>query len=261
MIPVLLAGGIMLALAIVFGVILVIFSRVFSVDKDAKVQEVEDLLAKSNCGGCGHAGCAQFAEALVKGEAKISDCNATPVANKEKIAQIIGGGDVGEQTVAVVHCNGGNACFNKYDYHGYGNCQSCELIAGGRKACPVGCIGLKSCVDNCPYDAIELTDEGYAKVNPEKCVSCGACIINCPKKIIGRIPKSAKIYIACSNHAKGKDVLELCKRGCIGCGMCAKNCPENAITLKDGLPEIDYKKCTGCLTCVAKCPTKCIKTM
>lgn len=60
MTAVLLAGGIMLALAVVFGVILVIFSHVFSVEKDAKAQEIEELLAKSNCGGCGKAGCASL---------------------------------------------------------------------------------------------------------------------------------------------------------------------------------------------------------
>lgn len=197
----------------------------------------------------------------MKGEANLSDCKATPKANKEKIAEILGGGDVGEETVAVVHCNGGDACFNKYDYHGYGNCQSCELIAGGIKACPVGCIGLKSCVDICPYNAIELSDEGYAQVNPEKCVSCGACIVNCPKHIIGRIPKSAKVYIACCNHGKGKDVMELCKRGCIGCEICAKICPVGAISMRDGLPEIDYTKCIGCLKCAEKCPRHCIKSI
>lgn len=258
-VQILLAGGIMLAIAVVFGAILVLCSHVFAVRRDERIEQVENLLAKSNCGGCGKAGCAQFAEALVKGEAKLSDCRATPVANKEKIAEILGGGEVGEETVAVVHCNGGNACYDKYDYQGYGNCASCELIAGGVKACPVGCIGKKTCVDVCPHHAIAVEDGGYAVVDKEKCVSCGICISDCPKHIIGRIPKNAKVFIACSNHGKGKDVMELCKRGCIGCGICAKNCPAGAISMKDGLPEIDYSKCTGCMTCVEKCPRKCIK--
>ena len=85
---ILVAGGIMLAIAVIFGVILVICSNVFAVKRDERVEQVENLLAKSNCGGCGKAGCAQFAEALVKGEAKLSDCRATPAANKEKIAEI-----------------------------------------------------------------------------------------------------------------------------------------------------------------------------
>lgn len=158
-----------------------------------------------------------------------------------------------------MHCSGGHACFDKYDYQGYGDCASCELIAGGVKACPVGCIGKKTCVNICPYGAISVGDEGYSVVDKEKCVSCGACIKECPKGIISRIPKSAKVFIGCSNHGKGKDVAELCKRGCIGCGICAKNCPEGAISMKDGLPEIDYSRCTGCKVCVQKCPRKCIR--
>ena len=106
---VLLAGGIMLAIAVLFGVILVVASHFLAVRRDERIDKVESLLAKSNCGGCGKAGCAQFAEALVKGEAKLSDCRATPAANKEKIAQILGGGDIGEEPVAVVHCNRGDA--------------------------------------------------------------------------------------------------------------------------------------------------------
>ena len=80
-IQILIAGGIMLAVALVFGVILVICSNVFAVRKDERIEQVENLLAKSNCGGCGRAGCAQFAEALIKGEAKLSDCKATPAAS------------------------------------------------------------------------------------------------------------------------------------------------------------------------------------
>ena len=49
------------------------------------------------------------------------------------------------------------------------------------------------------------------------------------------------------------------KEARIGCGLCAKNCPENAITMVNNLPIIDYSKCTGCKTCVNKCPRKCIK--
>ena len=61
LIRILIAGGVMLAVALVFGVILVICSHVFAIRKDERIEQVENLLAKSNCGGCGRAGCAQFA--------------------------------------------------------------------------------------------------------------------------------------------------------------------------------------------------------
>ena len=132
-IQVMLAGGIMLAVALVFGAILVVCSHFLAVRKDERIEQVENLLAKSNCGGCGKAGCAQFAEALVKGEAKLSDCRATPSANKEKIAALLGGGEIGEETVAVVHCNGGNACYRQKDVRR--RLPAPRHFGGGRRVC------------------------------------------------------------------------------------------------------------------------------
>ncbi|MBO5776789.1 MAG: 4Fe-4S binding protein, partial [Clostridia bacterium] len=97
-----------------------------------------------------------------------------------------------------------------------------------------------------------------AIINQKKCTQCGVCILQCPKKIMKRIPATAKYYIACSSLEKGKDVRAVCKRGCIGCGLCAKNCPSEAITIKNNLPTIDYSKCTNCGLCASKCPAKCI---
>ncbi len=80
----------------------------------------------------------------------------------------------------------------------------------------------------------------------------------CPKKIIGRIPKDAKVYVACSNTHRGKEVSSVCERGCIGCGLCARNCPTGAIALDNNLAAIDYDKCIGCGKCKEVCPRKCI---
>ena len=133
---ILLAGGIMLALAVVFGVILVVVSNALAVKKDERAEQVEKLLANSNCGGCGYAGCAQFAAALVKGEAKLSDCKATPAAKKQQIAELLGGGDAGEDTVAVVHCSGGNGCYNKYDYQGLRKLRRLRTARGRGQGVP-----------------------------------------------------------------------------------------------------------------------------
>lgn len=249
--------SILAGLAIIFAITIAIFDKKFSVKVDERIEAVEALLSGANCGACGYAGCSAFAKALVEGKASLSSCNATSMASKDKIVAYLGSGDTGEQTIVVVACNGGNSCLDKYDYQGYGDCASVELLAGGRKACPVGCIGMSKCIIECPHHAIELED-GYAKVTQEKCVQCGVCIQQCPKKLIKRLPFKAKYYIACSSTDKGKDVRSVCKHGCIGCQICVKNCPSDALSFENNLPVFDYEKCTSCGICAAKCPSKCI---
>ena len=247
-------------IAVSFGIAIMYLGKRFAVQGDSRTEEIRKLLPSANCGACGLAGCDDFASSLAKGEVKLGDCTVLGGANRLALSKMLSdeSGSGFTETVAVVCCNGGNSCKNKYDYQGYGDCRTAEMLAEGRKACPVGCVGLGTCVDFCHYFAVDVGQEGVSRVIAENCTSCGMCIKACPKNIIKRIPKSAGVYIACSNHGKGKEVREICSRGCIGCGICAKSCPENAITMNGMLPEIDYSKCTGCGVCVEKCPVKCI---
>ena len=67
----------MLGLAIVLGVLIVLFSILFHVEEDPRVAAVEKMLPNYNCGACGYAGCHDLAEALVNGEVKqVSQCKA-----------------------------------------------------------------------------------------------------------------------------------------------------------------------------------------
>ena len=51
----------------VFGLILAVASKVFEVKKDPREEEILGHLAGANCGGCGFAGCADYAKAVVEG--------------------------------------------------------------------------------------------------------------------------------------------------------------------------------------------------
>ncbi len=238
---------VLVGIAGLFAVLLAYLGKVLTVERDVKIDEIRALLPGSNCGGCGTAGCDNFAEMVVAGKVKASACAQVTKENAKKIGEILGTDDGGaEPTVAVVMCNGGNACKDKFDYLGYGNCQANELVSGGTKACAWGCIGMTSCSRVCNYGALDVNGNGVSEIDPEKCKSCGLCIKECPKGLIKRIPKSAKIYIACSNHDRGKDVIQTCTNGCIACGLCVKNCPEGAIVMDNNLPVIDYSKCIGC---------------
>lgn len=250
--------GIVAAIAIIFAALIAVVSHFTAVKTDEKVEKIQDLLSNANCGGCGYAGCADFAKAVAEGKADISSCGPTSPENKAKIAAILGKPFAsGGELCAFVHCNGGNLCEDKFFYVGNSGCTAKCSFAGGNKACAFGCLGDGTCASVCDFGAITVNG-GVAKVNPEKCVACGKCVKACPKHIIELLPKSIKVLVACSSLNKGKDVLAACKNGCIGCGLCAKNCPAGAIEMVDNLPKIDYSKCTGCLTCVNKCPRKCI---
>ena len=249
---------ILLVLAMLFAIALAYLGKKLAVSRDERIDQVRDCLSGANCGECGYAGCDGFATALVEGKAELSSCNATSKEKKEEIAEILGLTDTGEATKVVVCCHGGQDAKDKYDYVGYGDCRSMELLAGGRKQCAWGCLGTGSCVDACQHHAVTVKQKGYSEVSLSKCISCGKCISVCPKKIIKRIPASATYYVACSNHQKGKEVRELCTKGCIACGICVKQCEVGAITIVDNLATIDYTKCINCGKCAAKCPQRCI---
>ena len=72
----------MLILGALLGCGLGIASKVFAVEVDERVEHVSSLLPNYNCGGCGYAGCAAMAEALVSGE--ISDFRCKPCKGDKK---------------------------------------------------------------------------------------------------------------------------------------------------------------------------------
>ncbi len=241
--------------ALLIGALILVIGKVFKVDMDEKVTKIMENLAGANCGGCGCSGCGGFAQKLAQGNCSLNDCHVTSPEKKAEIAKLLGIELTDEEpTVAVVHCNGGvENCADKFEYKGNPTCAACNSLLGGNKACSYACLGCGDCKAVCPEDAIKVSGR-LAQVDPDRCISCGACITACPKNIIGRIPASAPVYIACSSNCRGKEVASVCKVGCIACEKCAKVCPHGAITMHDNLPVIDYKKCTGCLTCVEKCP-------
>lgn len=248
-------AGILLGVSLVIVVAILVVGKVFKVNMDEKVTKILENLAGANCGGCGCSGCAGFAAKLADGSGDLSACHVTSPEKKAEIAKLLGIELKAEEPeVAIVNCNGGNGnAATAFEYNGNPTCAACAGLLGGNKVCKTACLGCGDCKNVCPEGAISIIG-GAAHIDPDKCINCGACINACPKHIIERIPVKAPVYVACSSHCRGKEVMDGCKVGCIGCGVCAKKCPHGAITMVNNLPVFDYDKCTGCKTCVAACP-------
>ncbi|MCQ2387582.1 MAG: ferredoxin, partial [Clostridia bacterium] len=168
--------GIVAGISIIFTVLMVLVSKLCATPVDEKVEKVKEKLANANCGGCGYAGCADFAKALVEGKTDITKCNPTPNSNKEEIAKIIGVEfSASVEKYAVVHCAGGINSINKYQYVGNKDCDIINSVQGGKKICPKGCLGEGNCVKKCPFNSIKIID-GVASINKALCEACGICV-------------------------------------------------------------------------------------
>ncbi len=252
-----LALGIM---GLVFGGALSIAGKIFFVKEDDRKEKLLEILPGANCGGCGYAGCANYADAILAGDAP---CNKCPVAKSEGAAALaeVMGAEAEEVVPMVAHirCRGNNHFANKkYIYYGMNDCVAANRLLGGYMTCQYGCLGFGNCVKKCPENAISVQD-GVAVVDRDLCIGCGVCLDACPKNVIELLPKDSKIIVNCSNHDKGVRTREACNIGCIGCKICEKNCPEGAIHVDGNVSHIDYEKCIGCGICAEKCPRKIIE--
>jgi Na+-translocating ferredoxin:NAD+ oxidoreductase RNF subunit RnfB len=252
-------------LALISAVILYFVAQKFKVIEDPRIDEIQTVLPAANCGGCGFAGCRNFAEALVNSDT-FEGLNC-PVGGAEVMgmaAKILGKeAPVVDPLVAVLLCNGTPEFRPRTSrYDGPADCRISHNLYIGETDCSYGCLGNGDCVRACTFDAMYMdTTTELPVVIDDKCVACGACVKACPRNLFElrkKAKKDRKIYVACSNCDKGGPARRACKVACIGCGKCVKVCEFDAITLENNLAYIDAKKCTFCRKCVTECPTNSI---
>ena len=267
---ILIAFAVLGGLGLIFGLVLSAASKVFYVETDPRLDQLNEALPGANCGGCGYAGCGAYAEAVLKGEAEIGKCASGGNECAQAMAAVMGvKAEAVTRRVAMVCCSGEKAYDEegnqtkgakiKANYEGFHDCLAASKVGGsGPLSCKFGCLGYGTCTTACKYGAIKVVN-GVARVDEDLCVGCMACAAVCPRHLIIPVEPDRNVVIACNSMAKGAVTTRSCTVGCIGCGLCKKICPKGAITVEKNLARIDYTKCDNCGLCATVCPKKLIK--
>ncbi len=199
-------------LGAILGLGLAVASKVFYVYVDPRVEAVEELLPGANCGGCGFPGCSANAEAIVAGKSSPASCVAVSQEVIQQIAEIVGAKiELKEPEVAKPNCKYGVFdADRKYIYDGVKDCRAAILINGGEKECPIGCLGLGTCVKACPFGALSIGPDRLPVVDTELCTGCGTCERVCPKQII----KLSSNSLAIVHEYTTEECTAPCQRAC-----------------------------------------------
>ncbi len=95
------------AVGLFVGVFLGIAGKKFAVEVDEREEKILSALPGANCGGCGQAGCAAMAHAIVEGNAPVNGCPVGGEAVASQIAEIMGQKvEKTEPMTAFVRCSG-----------------------------------------------------------------------------------------------------------------------------------------------------------
>ena len=252
-IPVILMSLIGLAAAIILSCA----SRILAVKEDKTFLALRAELPGANCGGCGFAGCDDYARALAADPTlSVNRCSVGGAKAAEALASALGreAGKV-DRVIAFVHCAGSpDKSKALFEYRDIASCKASKQLYGGHKVCAEGCLGLGDCTKVCAFNAISIKN-GVAYVDKNLCTGCGQCVKACPNHLISLVPATGGVQVRCANHQKGAQSRKACTVSCIGCGICQKNCPTGAAVVTDNLCTVDPEKCIGCLVCTEKCPT------
>ncbi len=259
---IIIAVSILTGLGLLFAFILAIAYKKLRVYEDPRIDVVDSMLPKANCGACGAPGCHAFAEMVVAGTINPGKCTVSTPAAIERIASYIGvDASHEEKVVARLLCAGGkNEAHNMAHYQGgLRTCRGEAMVAGGPKQCSWGCLGLADCEKVCAFDAISMNEDGLPVVDIDKCTACGDCVDICPKNLFELMPIGRKLIVQCKSLLEGDAASIKCSVACTGCGRCVADAAPGLIEIKNNLAVIHYElNALASPQAIRRCPTDAI---
>ena len=253
-----LAGAFMAILGGALAWLLAVANKRLYVYEDPRIEQVEELLPKSNCGACGTAGCRNFAEQVVDGKIEPAKCTVNAPDMNAYIAKYLGVsmGDVVKRVARLACAGGKHVARVRARYEGLDTCRAAATVGGGGKDCAWGCLGLGDCSVVCDFDAIAMDSHGLPVVDVDKCTACGDCVEVCPKALFSLQPITYKLWMACKNRADGDTAEAQCEVACTACGKCVADAAPGLMRLDGELAVVDYNQNhLAAPKAIERCPT------
>ena len=94
-------------------------------------------------------------------------------------------------------------------------------------------------------------------VNEKWCLGCHLCEYNCAFANSGKDDMAKLKGIKINPRIQVEEHEDVCFAvNCRHCEepLCVKSCMSGALSVQDGVIEIDQNKCVGCYTCIMACP-------
>ncbi len=249
-------------IGMIFGFLLAYADRKFQVKVNPAAEKILEILPGANCGACGYAGCAEFADKVAEGVALGNECAPGGMDAAAAIGNITGKQLSVERKTARILCSGHDLnAAGAFNYTGMADCRVVATLGSGNRVCTHGCLMEGTCVDVCPFGAISREPGRVPRVDSEKCTACGICVRECPRDIIVLVPAQRQIVYRCSSTDKGAVTKKACTVGCIGCKKCENICPFEAVHVENFLAVHSPEKCTDCGLCLDVCPTHAIEDL
>jgi electron transport complex protein RnfB len=149
-------------LSAALGIILGVADRIFAVEVNPFIAEVEAMMPGSNCGQCGFPGCAGAARAIAEREAAVTCCPP-------------GGKVLAMELAAKMHVS----------------LDLSQVKDSGPQLAVVAeelCIGCCRCSKVCPTDAIVGAAKQIHNILREACTGCSNCVDKCPTEALTMRP-------------------------------------------------------------------------
>jgi len=156
---------VMVALAVVIGLVLGWSAIRFKVEGNPLAEKIDAILPQTQCGQCGFPGCRPYAEAIARGEADINQCPPGGEEGVKKLAELLG---VEPKPLD--------------ETHGTPKPKSVAFIDE-----PI-CIGCTLCIQACPVDAISGAAKQMHTIIAAECTGCELCVAPCPVDCISMVP-------------------------------------------------------------------------